>query len=532
MPEHLKALVVILMLAAAVFAFAKMPACMVATRSADFDRRRNLWFCITATAFIAHNFWIYIIVTAVLLAMAVPRESNRLALYFLVLFAVPSISDVISGLGIIKQFFTIHYLRLLALAVLLPAFLELQKKTNPERFGRSTADKLIAGYLLLQFLLMLNTSTFTNSLRYGVFYSYVDIFLPYYVASRSFRDIAGFRDAAMAFVVAALVLSAVAAFEFARHWLLYNPLADSLGVGWHMGKYLQRGEVLRVSGSTGHPIVLGYVMVTAIGLMLFLRRAVGNVSVWRLGLTALAVGLIVPFSRGPWIGAVALLITHTATGPTPRRSFLKLALACALVFPLFLASPFGKDVLDHLSFAGSTVAITEDSVAYRQRLVQIAIQVVLQNPFFGAYDYIYSTALQELKQGEGIIDIVNSYVAIALSSGLVGLSLFAGFFITVLAGIYRNMRQLPDRNDELYELGRALFSVLFCILVIIATVSSIEVIPVIYWSVAGLGAAYARMLSPLPLAGERTVNNPSPNARRGAAHAAAFRSLDHALGKS
>ena len=37
MPEHLKALVVILMLAAAVFAFAKMPACMVATRSADFD---------------------------------------------------------------------------------------------------------------------------------------------------------------------------------------------------------------------------------------------------------------------------------------------------------------------------------------------------------------------------------------------------------------------------------------------------------------------------------------------------------------
>jgi O-antigen ligase len=208
-----------------------------------------------------------------------------------------------------------------------------------------------------------------------------------------------------------------------------------------------------------------------------------------------------------------------------------MALAVAVIFPVYLASPYGKEVLDALTFSNATAAITEDSVAYRQRLVQVAIQIVLQNPFFGAYNYIYSSALQELKQGEGIIDIVNSYVAIALASGLVGLSLFTGFFIAVLTGIFRSMRRLTDRTGELYELGRVLFSVLVCIMIIIATVSSIEVIPVIYWSVAGLGAAYVRMLAPVLAGRNADVTGAVPAAMPvSAQQSGSFRPLGTGLG--
>jgi len=77
----------------------------------------------------------------------------------------------------------------------------------------------------------------------------------------------------------------------------------------------------------------------------------------------------------------------------------------------------------------------------------------------------------------------------------VGLSLFAGFFIAVIVGIFQSMRNLPDRHDELYLLGQALLATLLGILVIIGTASSISFIPVIYYSVAGLGVAYARMLA-------------------------------------
>jgi hypothetical protein len=90
MPEHLRALIVILVLATVVFAFAKAPACALTSTTGDFERRRNLWFAITLTAFLAHNFWIYVIVVAALLIFALPREPNKLAMFFL-LFAVPAI---------------------------------------------------------------------------------------------------------------------------------------------------------------------------------------------------------------------------------------------------------------------------------------------------------------------------------------------------------------------------------------------------------------------------------------------------------
>ena len=93
MPEHLRALVVILAVAAAVFAFAKAPACAAAATAADFERRRNLWFAITLAAFLAHNFWVYILLVAVMLAFAAAREPNKLAMYFTLLFAVPALNE-------------------------------------------------------------------------------------------------------------------------------------------------------------------------------------------------------------------------------------------------------------------------------------------------------------------------------------------------------------------------------------------------------------------------------------------------------
>src|SRR5690606_26155148 len=127
---------------------------------------------------------------------------NKLAMFFLILFAVPAIQHEISGLGIIQHFFTIHYVRVLALVVLLPAFLYLRKQPNSASFGSTLPDKLIISYLILQFVLMLTVNTFTGTLRSGAFYGFIDVFLPYYVASRSLKKHEDFRDALMAFAIA------------------------------------------------------------------------------------------------------------------------------------------------------------------------------------------------------------------------------------------------------------------------------------------------------------------------------------------
>lgn len=497
MPEHLKALVVIMGLAALVFAFFKRPACAMATTVSDFARRRNLWFAITLIAFLAHNFWIYLIVAGALLLISAPRETNKAALFFLLLFAVPPIQAEISGLGLIQHFFAIHYLRLLSLTILLPAFLVLRKHAVAEGAKRSNADMILAAYLILNLLLQLSVDSFTNTLRHG-FYVFIDVVLPYYVFSRSLKDMQSFRDALMSFVVAAMILAIIGGFEFGKHWLPYSSLEDALGMQWSYGGYLERDDSLRAQASTGQPIVLGYVVAVALGVFLYLKKSIPSRTTWRIGLVLLLAGLVVPLSRGPWIGAAVILLVFAATGPKAISRLSLIGFTGLLALPIVLATPAGKKIIDYLPFVGT---VDDETVTYRQLLIEVSLNIIKDNPLFGSFDFLLY--LEELRQGQGIIDLVNSYLSIALASGLVGLSLFVSFFGVILFNLYKGMQGL-DANDERHLLGRVLMTTIIGILVIIFTVSSINVIPVIYWAVAGLGIAYIRLLKQsTPIAVER-----------------------------
>ena len=98
--------------------------------------------------------------------------------------------------------------------------------------------------------------------------------------------------------------------------------------------------------------------------------------------------------------------------------------------------------------------------------------------------------MQQLIQGEGIIDLVNTYVGIGLTNGLVGVSLFAGTFLVIVVGILKTMRIHGDKNSESYLLGQVLVAVIVGIMATIFTTSSISIIPTVYWSVLGLGVGY------------------------------------------
>jgi O-antigen ligase len=102
--------------------------------------------------------------------------------------------------------------------------------------------------------------------------------------------------------------------------------------------------------------------------------------------------------------------------------------------------------------------------------------------------------MESMRQGQGIIDIVNTYIRVVLDTGFIGLGLFVAFFAMTLNGIFRAIRSIPDKDSEEHLLGRALFATQIAILVIIFSVSSITIIPIMYWIVAGLGVAYAQMV--------------------------------------
>ncbi|MCU1761126.1 O-antigen ligase family protein [Pseudomonas sp. 14P_8.1_Bac3] len=487
MPEHFRALVVILVLAGVVFFMARRPAVDLIPRN-DFTRRRNLWFALTILAFISQSFWVYAAVLVVVLTIARKRERNPATLFFFLLFLIPPASAQVPGFGVINYFIDLNYVRLLSLCVLLPAFFSLRRQSDTLVFGRTWPDKLIAANLILTSVLLLRETTVTDMLR-QTFYLFTDVFLPYYVASRALKNLSDFKDALLGFVLAAMVMSLIGMFEFARSWLLYSALIGAMGMHWEMSSYLNRGGLLRASVTTGQAIALGLVISTAIGFYLFLQESVRSKMQRRLGALLLAGGLFAPLSRGPWIGAAAMLMMYIATGRQAFKRLMLLALAGVLALPLLAIVPGGQKVLDLLPFIGS---VDVDNITYRQRLFDNAIIVIQRNPLFGSFDYRNTPEMQSMIQGEGIIDIVNTYIGVALSFGLVGLTLFVAFFATVLLGIRKAMRSFP-KDDETRRLGRALLATLVGILVTIVTVSSITIIPVVYWSVAGLGVAYIQM---------------------------------------
>ena len=118
MPEHFRALIVILVLAGIVFAMARRPAAdLIPDR--NFTRRRNLWFVLTLLAFVSHSFWVYAGIAAIVLTFARNRERNPVALFFLLLFLIPPATAEIPGFGLINYFFALNHIRVLALCVLL-----------------------------------------------------------------------------------------------------------------------------------------------------------------------------------------------------------------------------------------------------------------------------------------------------------------------------------------------------------------------------------------------------------------------------
>ena len=487
MPEHLRALVVILAIAAMTLLVAR-PAFAGAMDRDDFSRRWGVWVSLTLVAFLAHNQWIYLAVSMVVLYVAQRREHNVVALFFVALFALPPFRLEVPGFGIVNFLIDLNHARLLSLVLLLPAWLRLRAQSRTLPFGRNLPDKLLLAFAVLTVVLELRATSVTDTLRQG-FYVCTDVFLPYYVTSRALRDLRTMREAMAGFVIAAMILGGVALVEYLKGWLLYSSLPAALGVAREMGGYLPRGTSLRALASTGQPIVLGYVMVVALGFFLFVKGSVTRVTHHRMILAFLLVGLLASLSRGPWVGAVVLMLAFLSLGTRPLQSLVKFFAVGALVILAAITLPGGAKVIDLLPFVGT---VDSANVTYRERLLDNALIVIERNPLLGSVDYLESTEMQAMLQGQGIIDVVNSYLGVALEYGLAGLGLFVAFFLVIVLSVHRKLRSLAHEHHGERVLGAVLLSTLIGILVMIYTVSSIVAIPIVYWAVAGLGVAYAR----------------------------------------
>lgn len=491
----LKELVVVLGISTIAFLWLK-PIALRFTAEADFNRRRNVWFALTFIGFLVPNIWLYILFAAPLMLWAGRKDSNPVALYLVLLQVIPPLSVPIPFPGI-NVLFDISNYRLLSLCILIPVVWRIRRDPPAgEPRALQSMDLWLLGFGFLQTLLFIRPDiptayllhdSPTNMLR-RLFLFLLDIYVLYYAVSRSCASKAKIVDAMAAFCVMCCVMALLAVFESLRHWLLYQALAfrfNPYDTGVRLA-YLLRNGVLRAQVSAGHALALGYLLAAAFGFWLYLQPQIES----RLKRTSIKVmlwaGLFAAYSRGPWIGAVAIYCVEVALNPRAFGRFARTAAVIIVLAGVIALTPLGHRIASVLPFMGGSVE--SGNLDYRQRLASTSWKLIMNHPFFGDQDYI--SKMQDLRQGQGIIDIVNSYAGTALEYGLVGVSLFVGFILVGIIRSYRCMLQIRHRDADLARLGSCMLACIVGTMLMISNASFEFGYEKMFYVLAGLTTGY------------------------------------------
>jgi O-Antigen ligase len=528
--EHLSALVYILVIAGACFLVMAKPLTARLMAPADFARRRNLWIAVTVATFLAHNFWLAMLASALIVGFGARREQNPAALYCALLFAVPQFDTQISGFGVINYLFEINHPRMLALVLLLPAALRLAGQARAANPRLNVPDALFSVYFIYVFVATATADSVTGLMRYTV-YVLLDHALLYYVITRSVVDRRRLLDLMAAFIMGVAVVGVIGGFENVRNWLVYESLRLPLGVPLQdIGTYLLRetedGGYLRAYATMGHAIALGFTSMVAITWLLalapsFSPRAPGMSATQRpthsrapklLGMLVMLmplIGLLAAVSRGPWLGCAIVMVLGLSFGPGAKQRLLWMLAALPLIIAALLILPQGQKFIDLLPFVGT---VDPGSVSYRTQLLDRAMIVFWQSPIFGSLHYLQNPALESMRQGQGIIDIVNSYVGVALAFGGIGLVLFVAPSAYALWTSWTTSRHLALQDPDAESAGRALAASMLGILLVIGAASHYFHIPIVHWMTVSVCAAFAASAPSWRKAPASTGRAPHPNA--------------------
>nr|WP_250810174.1 O-antigen ligase family protein [Neorhizobium tomejilense] len=476
MPEYLRALIYVLIISApALYIAGKIAVPLIG--EVEFRLWRNCWIIATCATFLSRSFFDFAAALAIM-SIYIHRNSKQPILFYVILmFVAPCVPIGVGIPGVFNRIIDLDPPRLLAIVILLPIAIRLWREIDNRQLRGP--DILVIAFFVYISMLALRLGDLNSILRVVPGY-FLDILLPYFVFSRSLRSALEINQVLLAFVVTALPLAAIGFFEIWRNWRIYYVVVLEWDV-MLITVYLFRDGFLRAATTSVESIAFGFLCMTGGGCLLALRTPT-PLGPWRYAaLGVLMIGLLSSVSRGPWLGfalcVMMLLMTNL------RVSFkLLLGMFPAVATLIFLHPSFIDRFTNLLPFVGSA---DRGSETYRSRLFENSMIVIERYPFFGSDTFVHEPEMQTMIQGQGIVDVVNTYLQISLHYGLIGLLLFVMFFgvlgIKLSTLFWRNKSDIVSYEGVLALLAAMLFT--------IATTSSVSIIPYIYWPFSGLCAA-------------------------------------------
>jgi len=392
----------------------------------------------------------------------------------------------------LEKLIAISYPKLLSLFILLPFVLKFSK-INDKKIFSEQQDRYIIFYFMYIFFMGFRDTTLTNAFR-GGFNMFVDIYMLYFVASRIASSKDDYEKIFNAMMFTAVILVLIAIFETSKGWHLYSSLPNALeSVGRRTVLYRSRLGILRSYASFENPLPFGLYLASMIGAVLFLRytmyrhkKALMNLLIW-----LILMGVCATLSRGPLVSVVIFFAIFFMFA---KQKALKMLPILIVMFFAFLLSPLSDVILSTLPFVGKKA---QGTLNYRKELWSNSIEVIQRSPLTGHNKYFEEPEIESLRRlgGNtvgGYVDIVNAYLSITLRYGLIGVSLFVLMSFIVLKRLFKSLRY--TKEEDMLVLGQILFSVIFTLMITIASASMISYLPTYFWCFIGLSVGYTRIV--------------------------------------
>lgn len=458
------------------------------------------WPAVAITLFVSCFSWKqpFFFVTFSVWAFLAPRMfgrsgEGRLPAYALLACVSPQFAMEIQDIGPLRDLMRIDAFRVIEIFILIPEAIRLlaRRERPPSPSWLNLSDLATVVYLVYVTAKLYGQMNMSSIARetIGVV---LDSALPYYVLSRACVD-ADMRRRVLSMVLFGTVYEcAVGIVEGVSRHTIYSQLQYLYGIRWNLIGALTRGSFLRAQAGLSGALILAVLALFGIGLWFVLKPTAKSRPYAVLGLIMLG-GMLATFSRGPMLAAMLLVAGIFCMRRMPARKFLLLAVmtfgAMAVLWNSGLGDLFVA-AIDSISGGDKTANF---NVLYRQELLKTSLALIRQSPWWGVPNYL--AYMQDLRQGEGIIDLVNTYLIVTLNTGVVGLAIYVVPFVVVLLRLSSSIPQEPSalRRERLGWIALTL-----AIMAAVFTTSPVSIVhSILVWTVAiALGGLQEGLLPP------------------------------------
>ncbi|HXI87545.1 MAG TPA: O-antigen ligase family protein, partial [Parvularculaceae bacterium] len=425
-------------------------------------RATILWILAAPILFVSPSALLALVICAIAVVLLTPPGAEERAVFYLMaLFAVPSALSAQIPFPGINYLTNLDFARAVCLALLVPVLI-FEKPSPNFRYARAPGLFVLA-LTLLYSAQEFRSANLTSGIR-NIVDDFLLYFIPFAALTRLLTKREHFDKAIGALGYVALIFFFAASISEAVNWNFYTYITERFGNAAFADF---RDGVLRVS-VTVNTILCGYVMALGLLAVEYFRanRKIGSLAAWFQRL-AFVSGAYLTYSRGAWLSMAAAFSTYYFFTKAPRSIRMP-----AVILGLVILIPVGIYFAMHADFSSIDKFGTFE---YRQQLLRTSIIQIKEHPLFGDPNFRQSANFANLVQGQGIVDIVNHYIQIALAHGLIALGIYVGAFAATAFGLFSLRKQIRQNDDRVLERQRAVFvAALAGYLLMIATTSAVS----------------------------------------------------------